>query len=567
MIARGEEMRRCHSCGARLNRFNDATRCAPCDRASEEWVPRSLRGRPAKPASGEASAETAGVTSDWLWVPDLTHHVTDVVDIGEVLRAYRRTHGLTQAELAEMLGFTQSYVSKIERARRPARDVETLKRIAQRLSIPAIELGVMPAALESAGAGRTAAWGRSRFAPAEDAGAGAERQVHATQRQWRLVRQCLNQRRAELTAVAALLYPDTDRLGDSALLSRPEWIAPAPVDLGAIDLRWTDDVHALTQVSGTEPESSSTRPLLSVERRYDRYTRAIRDIDQPTLFENRMGYRLLDLRWEPRRSSMLFGGTTYFDMVDVCEATAHELASAWAQAGGSHHATAVTLSRLPFRQRIGDPFDLRRRPVLPSIDTLTIRRGAGSAAFILHFRDAAQVAMAGGMFHVLPSGMFQPASISPLSQAADFDLWRNIMREYSEEFLGNDEHDGSGGTPVDYVHSEPFRSLTAAREAGRLRALCLGVGIDPLTLAGEILTVVVIDDDVFGEVFEGLVRGNSEGAVVSAGRTRRVGEGIPFTLEAVDRLVTREPIAPAASACLQLAWTHRDALLAGRPAG
>jgi transcriptional regulator with XRE-family HTH domain len=559
VIARGQDMRRCHSCGARLSRFNAATRCAPCDRAADEQVSPPTRGPVERPAVSQASTTTVDTTSEWLWIPQLSHHVTDVVDIGEVLRTYRATHGLTQAELAEVLGFTQSYVSKIERARRPARDVETLKRIAQRLSIPAIELGVTPAALE--GAGGHAPWGHRRGSAAEDgADAVVERRLHASQRQWRLVRQCLNQRRAELTAVATKLYPDVHRLAGSALLLRQDWVPPTPIDLGAVELRWTDDLHVPGAVRGTEPESSSARPLVSAERRYDRYTRAIRDIDQPTLFENRMGYRLLDVRWASGAGSMLFSDTTYFDMVDVCEAVAHELASAWAQAGGSHHTAAVTLSRLPFRQRIGDPFDLRRRPVLPSIDTLTIRRGTGSAAFILHFRDPAQVAMAGGMFHVLPSGMFQPASISPLSQACDFDLWRNMMREYSEEFLGNDEHDGSGGTPVDYERSEPFRSLDAARREGRLRALCLGVGIDPLTLAGEILTVVVIDDDVFGEVFEGLVRGNSEGAVVSAGRSRRVGEGIPFTHEAVERLMTTEPIAPAASACLRLAWSNRDAL-------
>jgi transcriptional regulator with XRE-family HTH domain len=561
VIVRGGETRRCHSCGARLSRFNEAATCAPCGRATDGPPSRPSQARPPQPAVAEACAWTTDAGSDWLWIPDLAHHVTDVVDIGEVLRAYRATHGLTQAELAEVLGFTQSYVSKIERARRPARDVETLKRIAQRLSIPPIELGVTPAALEGAGGGRAVKGQRPRLAAVDDAGSVADRQVHTSQRQWRLVRQCLNQRRAELAAVATGLYPGTDRRHETALLLRSDWIPPVPVELGAIDLRWTDDVRTPDEVRGTEPEASSTRPLLSVERRYERYTRAIRDIDQPTLFENRVGYRLLDLHWEHGSGSMVFGGTTYFDMVDVCEAVAHELAFAWAQEGGSHHAAAVRLSRLPFRQRIGDPFDLRRRPVLPSIDTLTIRRGAGSAAFILHFRDPGQVAMAGGLFQVLPSGMFQPASISPLSQACDFDIWRNIMREYSEEFLGNDEHDGSTGTPIDYARSEPFRSLNAAREAGRLRALCLGVGVDPLTLAGEILTVVVIDDDVFGEVFADLVRGNSEGAVVSAGRTRRVGEGIPFTYESLERLVTREPIAPAASACLQLAWTNRDALL------
>jgi hypothetical protein len=45
------------------------------------------------------------------------------------------------------------------------------------------------------------------------------------------------------------------------------------------------------------------------------------------------------------------------------------------------------------------------------------------------------VAIAGGMLSVMPTGVFQPASITPTHNSADFDLWRNMMREYSEEFL------------------------------------------------------------------------------------------------------------------------------------
>jgi hypothetical protein len=40
------------------------------------------------------------------------------------------------------------------------------------------------------------------------------------------------------------------------------------------------------------------------------------------------------------------------------------------------------------------------------------------------------------------------------------------MREYSEEFLGNPEHDGSAAQMIEYDSVEPFRSLNAARRAG-----------------------------------------------------------------------------------------------------
>ncbi|MGQ0773364.1 MAG: hypothetical protein ACT4NY_02935 [Pseudonocardiales bacterium] len=61
-------------------------------------------------------------------------------------------------------------------------------------------------------------------------------------------------------------------------------------------------------------------------------------------------------------------------------------------------------------------------------------------------------------------------------------LWRNIMREYSEEFLGNPEHDGGGSRSIDYVEEEPFRSFERARAEGRFRIWHYGLGIEPLEL-------------------------------------------------------------------------------------
>ena len=74
------------------------------------------------------------------------------------------------------------------------------------------------------------------------------------------------------------------------------------------------------------------------------------------------------------------------------------------------------------------------------------------------------------MLSVMPTGVFQPASILPTHDTPDFDMWHNMMREYSEEFLGNPEHDGDGD-PIDYARQEPFRSLDAARNAGKIRVL------------------------------------------------------------------------------------------------
>jgi hypothetical protein len=167
------------------------------------------------------------------------------------------------------------------------------------------------------------------------------------------------------------------------------------------------------------------------------------------------------------------------------------------------------------------------------------------------------------VYHVIPAGVFQPSGITTSHHLADFDLWRNIMRELSEELLGNSDHDGSSSTPIDYAADEPFRSFERARQNGGARVSCFGVGIDALTLFGEILTVVVLDAPVFDQLFAGMVRNNAEGSVVTWGPNRDVTEGIPFTAAAVRRLVDTEPLAPAAAACLELAWRHREALVPG----
>jgi hypothetical protein len=248
---------------------------------------------------------------------------------------------------------------------------------------------------------------------------------------------------------------------------------------------------------------------------------------------------------------MAFGPSTYFAGVDTFEAAAHELAYVYLDEDGHVQADHPSMRDLPFRKLIGDPFDLARRPVLPSIDTLTIRSGSNGASFVLHRRDPRRVAVAGGMLQVIPSGVFQPSSILPAAVDADFDLWRNMMREYSEELLGNPEH-GGDGQPARY-DTEPFLSMDQARRDGRIRVYCLGVALDALTLVGEILTVAVFAADVFDDLAGDFVDANDEGTVIN---TR-----VPFTEAGVRSMLDGRRIAPAGAGCVHLAWQHRNVIL------
>ena len=76
-----------------------------------------------------------------------------------------------------------------------------------------------------------------------------------------------------------------------------------------------------------------------------------------------------------------------------------------------------------------------------------------------------------------------------------------------------------------------------------------------MTLAGEILSVVVIDEEVYDDVFAGLVGVNAEGHVAAT--------TVPFEEHTVRQLLSGRPhaLAPAAAGCIDLAWQHRRHVL------
>jgi hypothetical protein len=251
-----------------------------------------------------------------------------------------------------------------------------------------------------------------------------------------------------------------------------------------------------------------------------------------------------------------FHYTSYFSVLDVCEASAHEFAQAWLAAGRKR----PSFPELPFRRSIVDPFDLSARPVLPGIATLTIRRDPIEGhRMYLHHRDAKSVTAGGGMRHVMPAGVFQPAALAPAHQNNDFSLWRNIQREFSEEFLGNSEHDGNSIDPIAYDTDEPFASFERARQGDDFRVFACAMVLEPLTLWVDVVTVAVIEAPAFDALFSGMVALNEEGAAIST-EAGRPTVGIPFTAAARERLRT-EPLAPIARACIELAWQHRHQLL------
>lgn len=467
----------------------------------------------------------------------------DGADTGEVIRWYRTRRNLTQQAAAVLLNTTQSRLSKVETGSL-ALGLDELRCIAVKLSIPPERLGIV--------ADRSA-----NAIPHPELVSGSPGTPLASQQRWGAVRAELNANRAILGDLAAELYPQAYCVPGTTVLTRPEWMPSAPVEIGDINLYWRTGQPAKPTITGGIGQTESVRPLTADGTRYGRYSRALGDLARPRLLDNRVSYRLLDVEWTGTGGSFGFGYTSYFETLDVCEAAAHEFTDAWLSAGRKR----PSLAHLPLRRYIADPFDLTIRPMLPSINTLTIRRDPiDGHRMYLHQRDAQAVAAAGGMFHVAPAGAFQPAALAPAHQANDFSLWRNIQREYSEEFLGNAEHDGNSLDPIDYEHDEPFRSFAAARDAGDFRVFACAMVVEPLSLWVEALTVAVIEAPTFDRLFAGMVGVNDEGAAIST-QAGRPTVGVPFSSGARERLRS-EPLSPIARACIELAWQHRHPLLA-----
>ncbi|HEU0087522.1 MAG TPA: transcriptional regulator [Pseudonocardiaceae bacterium] len=462
-------------------------------------------------------------------------------DLGAIfaIAAQRGGPGFTRSHIARRCEMGVSRVIDYIEGRKQAQSIEVFERVCDGLGIPGAMLGVS-----------RRSWEETGDSTKDSAAAGS-------QREWVRERALLNQNRAKLTQIAVDLYPESARLGRTGILMRPEWKLDHPIDLASVGIELTHSAEPA--VTGRHEETRTVRPLASAGKHYDTYHRAMRDLDRPRLFENRICYRLQDAQFGHGRGHLSLGYMRYFDMIDVGEALAHELAITVLDKEGNPTGVPPDQlhGQLPFRRFTGDPFDLHAYPLLFSISTLTIRRSRACNTFVLLRRGMELVAIAGGMLSVMPTGVFQPASIMPTHDSPDFDIWRNMMREYSEEFLGNPEHDGDGD-PIDYEHQEPFRSLNEARREGRIKVDFLGIGIDALNFVGDALTVAVFEADTFDEIFRDMVHVNEEGTVAKG---RNNLESFVFDDATIEGLLTTEAIASSGAACLTLASRHREVLL------
>jgi hypothetical protein len=351
-----------------------------------------------------------------------------------------------------------------------------------------------------------------------------------SEEQWVRVSDYLRGQRYPLALDAAREYPEAARLAGTPLLSAPAWRLPAPIPLASIrlDFRPQTPPPVLPDVATVAPFALPTRADGS---RYRRYCDVIEALAPPAVFENRPIYRLVSADLAGDQPRLAFARGRFFDGINVGGPAAFEYAAAALGITGSRRSSAMATCAL----------------------TLRYDRAKGTATFPMHYRDPALVGHAGGLYQVIPVGIFQPSGEAAWNEGNDFDLWRGLLREYAEELLGASEEYGSEDAPIDYEAWPLARAMTDGLPAGEIRAYCLGLGTDPLTFAMDLLAVVVIDAPRYDELFGALVADNAEGVVIAPR---------PFDEAAIKELTTDAPLQAAAAALLTLAHQHRDVLLA-----
>jgi transcriptional regulator with XRE-family HTH domain len=450
--------------------------------------------------------------------------------------AARKAAGFSQETLAEHLGVDRSTVARWETGtvapqpwHRP-KPAEALDVTRHELTTP----------LTTGAAER----------PIDQDGAAFSERIKTSQEEWLRERQAPGVRGRELTELAAWLYPRAERAPGGHVLAAPGWLLGEPVELDAVRLHWDSDAPAPPQP--TPDMTAGLLPLAGTGAHYADYSRAVRDLVRPRLLENRTSYRLTAISSSPQHRLQLgFSHTTFFEVFNAKQLLAHEFKRAWLRSGRR----IPSWDDLPLRSAIGSPHDPQRLLMSPGINTLTIRRGRGAEGptIVLHERDGGKVADGGGLCHVMPAGEFQPSSGTSADIKNDFSLWRNIMREFSEEFLGTPEHDGSGSRSIDYSRDDPFARLEQSRRNGALTLWHFGLVAEPLELGVMQLTVAVVDAQEFDHLFADMVGTNDEGRVVGN------GSSVPFTADTIDRLEPR--LTASALTLLRLAWRDRHLLL------
>ena len=344
-------------------------------------------------------------------------------------------------------------------------------------------------------------------------------------------RQEFNTNQVKLAQRALDTAPANWRYTEAPMLQLDGWIFDTPQPLTAIRPTLdtsSQDVSPLIAGARIFKTMSTAKPYTFIE--------AIAETSEQFWYTNGIIYRPIAVTRRADSLAITFTIGRYFDHICTSELLGFEYSRG---------------DRSRYRKKVGDPFDLTNRVASLGILTLTIvKHDNGSATFLMHKRTS-NIILGSDLFHVVPAGEFTPSDISLGAIRSDFNIARNISREYAEELLGHSDAQGQGGLRIDYDSASPYREMRDSIADGALRVFTFGIGLDPLTWKPELLTVAVFDEAAFQSAFPGVMTGNYEGKIIV---------DIPMTAENIQEYLDSGDTRLGAKACLSLAWKHRAVL-------
>jgi len=353
------------------------------------------------------------------------------------------------------------------------------------------------------------------------------------------IRDAIKDNREELRRKALTLVKEKSKYftidDEVPLLVGKKWLPDKPIPLERVTLESVPD-------PGVNISLYPRKLPIHDGGKYKKYSDAIVDLDKPKKFDPNDQYRLLEV--DGTRLTFSKKKYVYFDKIDYGGYLLYELASGYL----SRYGAALRSNRKRVFKKLRTPSDY---VTLTGISTLTILHDGEALRIIMHIRGKSETAYAMGTNHVIPAGEFQPSCKAPTSFKSDFDFWKNIMREYAEEIGGMDEYDGNSSSPFKY-ETEPFMSLQNEKTKNNIKVFYLGIGLDVMTLQGEILTAAVFKEETFKKIFPKVINENREGKII----TDIDRWGRPFTQEEYNSYLGEKTLATG-EAILNIAWRNR----------
>lgn len=205
-------------------------------------------------------------------------------NVGAILRSYRRAGGLTQQQLADLLGFDRTYISMIESGRRSLTDRGSLRRISRTLAIPPHVLGITGA--DDADFAAMLAFGASVIRLADVARHGG-RAAEAVSELWPLIT------RLEARLASGYAEPGTVRLLVQARVSFGVALGHLlPEEQMATAARWTGRALRLARDLGDRDLLASVLRMHGNELRKAGHTSAaMTRLWQSLQLDDRLGHR------------------------------------------------------------------------------------------------------------------------------------------------------------------------------------------------------------------------------------------------------------------------------------